>query len=256
MLDLIDSHCHLDDDRFNLNRSDIVASAKEAGIQQFVVPATTQQRWPLLTQLKLDYEGVHIAYGYHPMFMDEHHVADMTLLEQTLVKQNAIAVGECGLDFFHSNDNEKEQTSLFDQQLSVAKNLSLPCIIHSRKSLDLIISKLRKKQLVGGVLHSFSGSLQQAQQLVDLGFKLGIAATVCFDRAKKLQSIVKAIDLEHLLIESDAPDQSGPKYKGLLNQPAYMLEQLNKVADIKGLTVNDVAQQTTANARLLFKIPS
>jgi TatD DNase family protein len=254
MLELIDSHCHLDDDRLNKSRSLLLIEARKVGIQHFIVPATTQQRWPLLHELQQKNSDIHIAYGYHPMFMNDHTNANMEELEQFITEHKAIAVGECGLDFFHSKQDEKEQKILFEQQLDVAKNLSLPCIIHSRKSLDSIISLLRKKQLKGGVLHSFSGSLQQARQLNDLGFKLGIAATVCFDRAKKLQSIVRETPLEFLLLESDAPDQTGPDYKGLLNQPAYMLKQLNKVAELKNIKASDVATQTSQNCHSLFAL--
>ncbi len=254
MLELIDSHCHLDDDRLNTNRPEIIDAARQLGVKHFIVPATTQQRWPLLRQLQLAQTGVHIAYGFHPLFMDEHEQADINLLENQLTEHHAIAVGECGLDFFYSKLDEKDQRLLFENQLDVAKNLSLPCIIHSRKSLDIVLSLLRKKQLCGGVLHSFSGSLQQAKQLNDLGFKLGIAATVCFDRAKKLQSIVEAMPLDSLLLESDAPDQTGPDYKGQLNQPAFMLAQLKKVASLKDLEVSCIASQTTKNAKILFKL--
>jgi len=254
MFELIDSHCHLDDGRLDQNRLDIINAANEAGVTNFIVPATTQSRWPLLRQLQLEYSDIHIAYGYHPMFMQAHDDANMGQLEAVITEHQAVAVGECGLDFFQSRLDEKEQKSLLKQQLDVAKNLSLPCIIHSRKALDDVIFLLRKKQLIGGVLHSFSGSLQQAQQLNDLGFKLGIAATVCFDRAKKLQSIVKNTPLEYLLLESDAPDQTGPAYKGQLNQPAFMLAQLNKVAELKKLEVDEVARQTSLNARNLFNL--
>jgi len=254
MLELIDSHCHLDDARLDSNRLEVLNAARQVGIKHFIVPATTQQRWSLLHKLQQTHVDIHIAYGYHPMFMSEHTQADFKMLERLAVEHKAIAIGECGLDFFHSKQDEKEQMHLFEQQLYIAKNLSLPCIIHSRKSLDSVISRLRKKQLVGGVLHSFSGSLQQAKQLNDLGFKLGIAATVCFERAKKLQAIVTAIPLEYLLIESDAPDQAGPYYKGQLNQPAFMLEQLNKVAWLKNIEVIEVAKQTSLNAKHLFNI--
>lgn len=251
---LIDSHCHLDDERFDDHRLELINSARDVGIECFIVPATTQQRWPLLRKLQQAHNEIRIAYGYHPMFMKHHEQADFVELEHLLIDHNSVAVGECGLDFFHSNLDEKEQKILFERQLDVAKNLSLPCIVHSRKSLDIVISMLRKKQLVGGVLHSFSGSLQQANQLNDLGFKLGIAATVCFDRAKKLQAIVKEVALEHILLESDAPDQSGPDYKGQLNQPAYMLKQLHKVAELKKLEISDVAKQTLTNTIELFQI--
>jgi len=251
---LIDTHCHLDDARFEHYLNDVIEAAKAVGVTDFIVPATIQNRWVLLRKLQLDYNEIHIAYGYHPMFMQAHAQADMHQLETMLTEHQAIAVGECGLDFFQSRLDEKEQKSLFEQQLDVAKNLSLPCIIHSRKSLDDVIYLLRQKKLVGGVLHSFSGSLQQAKQLNDLGFKLGIAATVCFDRAKKLQSIVKNTPLEYLLLESDAPDQTGPDYRGQLNQPAFMTAQLNKIAELKEMTISEVSEQTSLNAKCLFNM--
>ncbi len=253
-MELIDSHCHLDDERLDDNRAEVLHAAQQLGIKHFIVPAMTQQRWPLLYRLKQSYRHIHIAYGYHPLFMHMHIQPNMALLEKYLCEHKAVAVGECGLDFFHSTVAEKAQRSIFEQQLDVARNLSLPCIIHSRKSLDIVISMLRKKQLAGGVLHSFSGSLQQAQQLYDLGFKLGIAATVCFERAKKLQSVVKAMPLASLLLESDAPDQTGPDYQGQLNQPAFMYAQLKKVAELKHLSESEVARQTTLNTKGLFRL--
>lgn len=251
---LIDSHCHLDDDRLDSNRLEVINAAREVGVEHFIVPATTQQRWPLLRKLQQTHSDIHIAYGYHPMFMQQHTQTNMEQLESIITEHGAIAVGECGLDFFHSKCDENEQKSLFEQQLNVAQNLSIPIIVHSRKSLDIVISMLRKKQLVGGVLHSFSGSLQQAKQLNDLGFKLGIAATVCFDRAKKLQTIVKEIALDNIVLESDAPDQTGPDFKGQLNQPAFMHKQLYKVAELKKLNVDEVAKQTSLNVMHLFQI--
>lgn len=251
---LIDSHCHLDDDRYGHSLELLLADAIKVGVQQFVVPATTMKRWSIISKLNELYPCVHVAYGLHPMFMAENTLSDVDSLEQTLAENNAVAVGECGLDFFLGNDDEGAQLALFEAQLDIAKNMHLPCIIHSRKSLDRVLSILRKKNINSGVIHSFSGSLQQAKQLTDLGFKLGIAATVCFDRAKKLQKVVKEIDLGCILLESDAPDQSGPLHRGQLNRPAYITDVLKKIAELKQLDAVIIARQTVKNTKNLFNL--
>ena len=125
-------------------------------------------------------------------------------------------------------------------------------IIHARKALDLILREIRQCGIDRGVIHSFSGSLQQAEQLVDLGFKLGIAATASFDRAKKLRSIISAIDINALLIESDAPDQSGAQHKGLRNEPAYIIDHLSVMAELRDMPLADLSRQLTHNCRQLF----
>lgn len=254
MPSLIDTHCHLDAESLEQDLVAILQQAADVGVTDFIVPATVKSRWAKLNQLRIQYPNIHVAYGFHPMFMDQHQTDHINSLEAYLVENKAIAVGECGLDFYSAGCNEQQQKTLFQAQLNVAKNLQLPCIVHSRKSLDQVISMLRKHSVCGGVIHSFSGSLQQAKQLADLGFKLGIAATVCFDRAKKLQSVVTQMPMDSLLLESDAPDQSGPLHRGEINQPAFMLGQLNKMAELKQVSVAEIASKTSQNAKQLFAL--
>jgi len=162
---LIDTHCHLDDDRFDRNRSEIVERARQQGIQQIILPAITASRWAKVKLVAAQYSGVFPAYGLHPMFMGQHlsqHIGD---LDEWLDREKPVAVGECGLDFYQSRDDEKWQLEIFTEQLDLARNHQLPVIVHVRKAMDQVIGLLRKTQLCGGVIHSFSGSLQQARQL-------------------------------------------------------------------------------------------
>ena len=200
MLELIDTHCHLDDDRFDDDRDALIARARSSGVSQIVIPATTAQRWNKIQQMTQQYSGVYAAYGLHPMFIRQHQEKHLNQLDGWLDQEEVVAVGECGLDFFQGNQDQQSQLEFFKAQLDIAQNHRLPVIIHARKSLDLILREIRLRTKLRGVIHSFSGSLQQAQQLYDLGFRLGIAATISYERANKLRQIVRDIDIEALVI--------------------------------------------------------
>ncbi|MGB5329226.1 MAG: TatD family hydrolase [Gammaproteobacteria bacterium] len=253
-MELIDSHCHLDDDRFDDCREQVLAQAALAGVTRLVIPATTANRWEKVKQVCADHDGLYPAYGLHPMFVEQHQVAHLRELDEWLEREHPIAVGECGIDFFHSRVDEKWQRQLFLEQLQLANTHRLPLIVHVRKAMDEVISLLRKHARYGGVVHSFAGSQQQALQLHDLGFKLGIAATVGFERAKKLRSVVAAMPAEALLLESDAPDQPGTAHRGQLNQPAYILEHLQTMAELRQCSAENLASTLNQNAESLFKL--
>jgi len=255
-LQLVDSHCHLDDDRFDQDRQQVVDRARALGIHQMVVPATTRLRWPRVEQVAEIYADVYAADGLHPMFMDEHQPQDVEALDAWLDAHPAVAVGECGLDFFRGDEDQQAQLELFRGQLKIARNHDLPVIIHARKALDLVLREIRLSGIEKGVVHSFSGSLQQARQLVDHGFKLGIAAIVGYDRAKKLQQVVRQVGVESLLIETDAPDQSGPGHRGERNEPAYIVDHLSKIAELRDMDEAACAQQLALNCQQLFGLPA
>jgi TatD DNase family protein len=253
-MELIDSHCHLDDDRFDDYREQVLAQAALAGVMRMVIPATTANRWEKVKQVCANHAGLYPAYGLHPMFIEQHHVSHLRELDEWLEREQPIAVGECGIDFFHSRVDEKWQRQLFLEQLQLANTHRLPLIVHVRKAMDEVISLLRKHARHGGVVHSFAGSQQQALQLHDLGFKLGIAATVGFERARKLRAVVAAVPDDALLLESDAPDQPGAAHRGQLNQPAYILEHLQTMAELRQCSPEALAATLNQNAKSLFKL--
>ena len=251
---LIDSHCHLDDERFDSMRNAVIERANQAGVDSIVLPATTAARWPRVKTVASEFPGIYPAYGLHPMFIEQHQQQHIAELDKWLDLEKPVAVGECGVDFFQSKKDADWQWHLFKEQLQLANNHQLPVIVHVRKGLDEVLACLRRTALKGGVIHSFSGSLQQAQQLVDLNFKLGIAATVGFERAKKLRKIVSEIETSALLIESDAPDQPGPQYRGQLNEPGYIPSHLQVMAELRGCSLQDLAVELNRNACELFGI--
>jgi len=253
-MELIDSHCHLDDDRFDDCRAQVLAQAAFAGVTRLVIPATTANRWDKVKQVCADHDGLYPAYGLHPMFVEQHQVSHLRELDEWLEREQPVAVGECGIDFFHSRVDEKWQRQLFLEQLQLANTHRLPLIVHVRKAMDEVISLLRKHARYGGVVHSFAGSQQQAMQLHDLGFRLGIAATVGFERARKLRAVVAAMPDDALLLESDAPDQPGAAHRGQLNQPAYIVEHLHAMAELRQCSPAELALTLNQNASQLFKI--
>ncbi len=253
-MELIDSHCHLDDDRFDERRQDVIAQAAAVNVTRMIIPATTANRWEKVKQVCEGHDGLYPAYGLHPMFIEQHQVNHLRELDEWLEREQPIAVGECGIDFYDSRVDEKWQLQLFTEQLQLANNHRLPLIVHVRKAMDEVISLLRKQAQFGGVVHSFSGSQQQAQQLHGIGFKLGIAATLSFERAQKLRKVVAAMPDDALLIESDAPDQPGANHRGQLNEPGFIVEHLQTMAELRNCTVEDLAATLNRNAESLFNL--
>jgi len=253
-MQLIDSHCHLDDDRFDALRVEVIAEAAQIGVTRMIVPATTANRWEKIKQLCDTEEGLYPAYGLHPMFVEQHQASHLRELDEWLGREAAVAVGECGLDFYASRVDEKWQKCVFLEQVALADNHRLPVIVHVRKAMDEVISLLRRQGRHGGAIHSFAGSEQQARQLYDLGFKLGIAATVGFERARKLRAVVACMPLDALLLESDAPDQPGSAHRGQLNRPAYIVEHLQTIAELRQMDVAELAAALTRNTEALFDL--
>jgi TatD DNase family protein len=163
-------------------------------------------------------------------------------------------VGECGLDFYIPGYDSKAQIKLFEDQLDIACNHRLPVIIHCRKAMDQVLKALRKFPSMTGVLHSFNGSVQQAEQAKELGFRFGIGGPITYERANKMRTLIARLPRESLLLETDAPDQPMQGHQGQRNEPALMIHVLEALAEIRQETVEEVAHYTTENARSLFRL--
>lgn len=254
---LIDSHCHLDLSAFDYDRTQVIDRAHKCGVGTMVVPAVSADRWQGLTDLAFATPGLHPAYGLHPMFMHEHDAGDIDKLGEFLEQHVAVAIGECGLDFHRGREDAQTQTLLLEAQLKIARERDLPVILHARKALQEVTQCLKKIGGLRGVVHSFSGSPEQARQLWDLNFHLGIGGVVTYPRAKRLRRIVTSMPLEWLLLETDSPDQPLCGHQGQRNEPAHLPEVLACVAALRQESPDSVARATTANTRTLFNlIPS
>lgn len=252
MIDLTDSHAHLDDSSFDPDRAQVLRRAAEAGVRRIVVPAIHRNSWAGIERLCAKHPQALPAYGLHPIFLEQHrpeHVAELT---QWLKDHSAVAVGEIGLDYFLEDLDREQQRAYFEQQLHVAREFDLPVIVHARRAVDEVTATLRRIGGLRGVVHSFSGSEQQAEQLWRLGFHLGIGGPVTYERAQRLRRIVAGMPLEYLLLETDAPDQPDAGIRGERNEPARLTVIAETVAKLRGEPVEAIAEQTMANARRLF----
>ena len=252
MIELFDSHCHLDAPDFDPDRQAVVARARAAGVLRQLVPAVDRAGWEKLRGLCANAPGLLPAYGLHPMYLPHHQPGHLDDLERWLADERPAAVGECGLDHFVPDLDPEQQRFYFHGQLSLARQFNLPVVLHARRAVDEVIAALRRLGGLRGVVHSWSGSEQQAQQLFDLGFHLGIGGPVTFERAQRLRRTVATMPLQWLLLETDAPDQPGAAHRGARNEPAHLGEVLAVVSALRGESPESVAAATTANAARLF----
>ncbi|MBD8899825.1 TatD family hydrolase [Rhodanobacter sp. DHG33] len=253
---LADSHVHLDDSAFDADRSQVLQRARDAGVAQLVIPAVDAASWTRIRDLCTAHPHMLFpAYGLHPLFLQQHAPGDVDALSSWCAANAAVAVGEIGLDFHADGLDPALQRDYFTRQLALARELGLPVIVHARQALEEVILTLRRHPGVHGVVHSFSGSEEQARRLWQLGFLIGIGGPVTYERAQRLRRIVTDMPIEHLLLESDAPDQPDASHRGQRNEPARVVEVLRCVAGLRGEAEQDVAAATAANTRRLFRLP-
>lgn len=251
---LIDSHCHLDFPAFDAIFEQEIADCTALGFKAVVVPGVAQSSWGRLTEKAKGSGMLFSAYGLHPYFLNEHQREHIQALADVLLVEQGIAVGEFGLDYFDAKLDRQEQQFYFDAQLDLAAQLNLPAILHVRKAHDEVLKSLRKANLPrGGAIHAFSGSEQQAQQYIELGFKLGFGGALSYTRATKLRGLVATLPLESLLLETDAPDMP-PSFlaKGEINKPQYLLETAKIIAQLRGEPLEHISRVTASNADRLF----
>jgi TatD DNase family protein len=255
MHDLIDTHAHLDDSSFDADRGAMFERAAQAGVRRWIVPAIDRGNWEAIDRLCASREGVHAAYGLHPMFLASHRDTHLDELPTWLAERRPVAVGEIGLDFYVEGLDPERQRAIFERQLHIAKEHDLPVIVHARRAFEEVIHTLRRIGGLRGVVHSFSGSEEQARQLFDLGFHIGIGGPVTYDRANRIHRVVANMPLEWLLLETDSPDQPCMHHRGERNEPAYMVDVLETIARLREVDASQIAAATTTNARKLFALP-
>jgi TatD DNase family protein len=255
MLDLVDTHAHLDDRSFDEDRRQMFERAAGAGVRRWIVPAIDRGNWETIKDLCAAREGAYPAYGLHPLLIDAHREGHLAELPGWLDGHGAIAVGEIGLDFYVAGLDPARQREVFIRQLEIARDHDLPVIVHARRAFEETIHTLRRFKGLRGVIHSFSGSEEQARQLFGLGFHLGIGGPVTYDRANRIRRVVASMPLEWLLLETDAPDQPCAHHRGERNEPAFMTDVLETIGSLREESAEDIAAATTANAVKLFKLP-
>lgn len=247
-MDLIDTHCHLDVAEFDHDREQVLQRTRALGVHRLVVPAVDAAHWPGLIQLCRQHSGLFPALGLHPIYLDQHRQQDVDALAAMVDKHRPVAVGEIGLDYFVADLDRDRQQVLFEAQLAVARDANLPVILHVRKSHDQVLATLRRFKVAGGIAHAFNGSLQQAQQYIDLGFRLGFGGTMTYPRSTRIRHLARDLPLQAIVLETDAPDMVVSAHHGERNSPEYLPDCLQALAEIRGQDPHELAQQTTRNA--------
>lgn len=255
-MQLFDSHCHLDAPEFDADRDAVVARARAAGVLRQVVPAVDAAGWPKLRDVCATHAGLHPAYGLHPMYLASHREEHLDSLREWIERERPVAVGECGLDFFVDGLDADAQRRYFDGQLAIARDAALPVVVHARRAVDAVIAAIRRHAPLRGVVHSYAGSAEQARQLHDLGFLVGLGGPVTYERARRLRGLAASLPLEQLLLETDAPDQPDAGIRGQRNEPVRLSAVLAVIAELRDEEPATIAAATTRNAERLFGLPA
>lgn len=251
-MQLIDSHSHLDVAEYDADRGDVLARARAAGVTRQIVPAIGAAGFTKLRDLCRAESGLYPAYGLHPMYLAEHRPEHLEELAAWIERERPVAIGECGLDFYVEGLDAEAQRGYFRRQLELAREFDLPVVLHARRAVDEVIVSLRSIGGLRGVVHSFSGSIEQAQQLWNLGFCLGLGGPLTYPRARRLRELAATMPLEFLLLETDSPDQPLHGHQGQRNEPALLSEVCACVAELRGVEHEEIAAATTRNAERLF----
>lgn len=272
---MIDTHCHLEMDAFDKDREEVIQRAKEAGIEAIITIGSDLEGNRGGLELSQRYDFIYSAVGIHPhdakdftedifnqikAWASEYQIQNanpsltLPLPRGGQGKGKVVAIGEIGLDYHYDNSPREIQRDVFMQQLHYAKEVDLPVVIHSREAKKDTLEIIRKSGVNKGVLHCFSGDREMAEKAMAIGFYISLAGPVTFKNAKKPKEIVKAIPDDYLLIETDAPYLSPEPFRGKRNEPSYLIHTARAIAEMRGITIEDLARITTLNAKRLFKI--
>jgi len=255
---LIDTHAHLEMREFSDDRDDVIQRAREAGVE-YIVTIGRRVKWSRDAVMLADkYDFIYAAIGIHP-----HEVKDILhpayeILRHFAQHKKVVAYGEVGLDYHYEHSPRTDQKRKFRDMLREARELGLPVIIHDRDAHEDTLQILSEEWSpdLGGVMHCFSGNLEMANKVIEMGFSISIAGPVTFPKAVSLREVVRQIPIEHMLIETDSPYLAPQPVRGKRNEPAYVRHTAEAIAAIKGLTFDDVARITSFNAMQLFGIGS
>ncbi len=252
----IDTHTHLDDTRYNDDREAMITRAREAGVEAFITIGCDLATSRAAVALADQYPFVYASIGVHPH--EVKHIDDGWYGEFHRLAHNkkVVAYGEIGLDYHYNHSSPKEQRERFREQIQFARELGLPVIIHTREAQEDTVAILKEENAseIGGVLHCFSGDAWLAKDALDLGFYLSFSGILTFQNATMLRDIAKNTPLDRVLIETDCPYLTPVPYRGKRNEPAYVSHVAKQLASLSNLSIDQIAEQTSNNAKRFFKI--
>ncbi len=261
---MIDTHCHVNFDSYDADRAAMLARAVAADVTQIIIPAIDVETSGLIADMIAADDRLYGAVGIHPNSSADFNAAMIETLEALTGRAKIVAIGEIGLDYYRDSSPKAAQFAALEAQLALAAKIGLPVIIHNREASADLIDILEAwahdlpPALAGrpGVMHSFSAPPEIAERALTVGFYLGFTGPITYKNADALRQIAAAVPLDRLLVETDGPFLPPTPHRGQRNEPAYIPLIVDRLAALKGIAVEQVAQATTENARRLFSIPS
>ena len=251
---MIDTHTHLYSEEFDNDFSEMLQRAINKGVTEFYLPAIDSESHRKMIDLETQYpDKIFAMMGLHPCYVKENYEQELKIVEDWLSKRKFVAIGEIGLDFYWDKTFTQEQHKAFEIQMQWAIDYNTPIVIHTRNAMGETIEAVKPftKKGLRGAFHCFSGSKESAQQIIDMGFYLGLGGVLTYKNAGVAEAI-KDIPMEWLFLETDAPYLPPVPYRGKRNEPAFMIEVAKKLAEVKQLPLHEIAAITTKNAERLF----
>ena len=253
---LFDTHVHLNARQFMEDRDEVIARAFEQGVKYMVVVGFNDETIPLAIDIAEEYETIYAAVGWHPVdaidFRDTHY----EYIKELSNHEKVVAIGEMGLDHHWDTSPKDIQERVFRRQIQLAKEVNLPIIIHNREATEDVLRILKEENAaeIGGIMHCYSGTVDQIKPCLDMNFYLSLAGPVTFKNAKEAKEVATHIPLDRLLIETDAPYLAPHPYRGKRNEPAYVTKVAETIAELRGLDYDEVCRITTENALAIYRI--
>ena len=258
LMQLVDTHCHLDLGHFDKDRDEMIQRAVEAGVTRMILPAVDLQNSEAVLKLAEQYDCLYAAVGVHPNSTAGWQSADIKTIESLAKHPKVVAIGEIGVDYHWDKSPKATQHRAFAAQMELAADLNLPIIIHNRKASDDCVALMAQSPLVGranaGVMHSFSAPEAVAQQALEMGFYLGFTGPLTYKKANDLRHVAAQVPLDRILLETDAPFLSPTPKRGKRNEPSYVPFIADRMAAIHQMSVKEIGRITTRNAETLFNL--
>ena len=255
MMKIIDTHCHLYSEEFKDDIKEVINRAKAEGVTKFYLPAIDSTCLEAMLELEKQFPNECIAMmGLHPCYVKENYKDELKIVETQLDTRSFAAVGEIGLDFYWDKTFAEQQYEAFELQMQWALDKQLPIVIHTRNAMQETLNTVKPYAAKGlkGIFHCFSGSYESAKQIVDMDFLLGIGGVITYKNAGLPEALAK-ITVEHLVLETDAPYLTPVPFRGKRNESSYLKYIIEKLADVKNISMGELAEITTANAEKMFK---
>ncbi len=250
---IFDSHAHYDDEQFEMDRNELLVSFKDKGISGVVCCGVNIETSKFAVELSHKYDFVYSAVGFHPLDNNEYTDGDLERIKALALDEKCVAIGEIGLDYHYEKESRDNQLVLLEKQIELAKELDLPVIIHDRESHEDTMNIL-KKYKPKGVVHCFSGSVEMAKEVVKLGMYIGLGGAVTFKNAVKPCEVAKFVPEDKLLIETDAPYMTPVPFRGKRCTSLHIPYTAEKIAELRGVTAQEILDSTDKNAKILFDI--